>query len=213
MDLLLPDSTRPLRQASGPFKQKGWRGLGPGAYVAYQVNGSSQRCRDLTLGLSLRNIVDEQKLILQLHAGIWKQVCVCHLPPYVGSESQQTIIVSEPKTQTLGNFAALVLVVIFLLGGELRHGSARMLSDRVWGLVIYVEDEDVFLGIREFIPSRRPAALEALPPANMERLASADFAVEMCRGVPLVGASVLQLVSRALSSSQAAEPSPRTSRS
>lgn len=66
-----------------------------------------------------------------------------------------------------------------------------MVSDReAQGLMSYadVEDEDVFRGIRDFIRGRALAALEAWPPAKMERLESAR--VWECPGYPPNGRRV-----------------------
>jgi hypothetical protein len=49
---------------SGPCK--GWGRLGVGAYVAYRLAGQGERARELDVGRVLRNVREEQRVVVHL---------------------------------------------------------------------------------------------------------------------------------------------------
>lgn len=83
----------------------------------------------------MRNLVDDQKGICPaVRWGLATGPCSCHVPLYIGTEGELTKDEAGRRAEALVKYAALVLQGELLLGGELRHGSARELSDRGWGL-------------------------------------------------------------------------------
>lgn len=109
--------------------------------------GSGQDCRDHIAGLVVRNAAGEQRMLLQPPVGVWRQVRACHFPIYIGSEGPQTTAVAERRAEALEKYTPLTAAVELLVGGQLRHGSARLLSHGGWGLAIEADEEGVFLGV------------------------------------------------------------------
>ena len=86
------------------------------------------------VGKVLKNLGNAQRVEVQPYKGVLHLVRVCHRPLFVGAEGQAT---TEPTGTIMKDsitYAALVLQVELLSGGELIHSAARTLSDRGWGL-------------------------------------------------------------------------------
>ena len=114
--------------------------------VAYQTMGNGPTARDLTVARVLRNLPEEQRVLVQPYKGVWRQVRVCHLPLFL---SQQGAVTTDPSSRGVEEsvrYSALVLQVELLVGGELTHSSAPTLSNRGWGLC--VEPEEVLAHFR-----------------------------------------------------------------
>ena len=102
--------------------------------MAYQTICQGPRRKDLSVGKVVRNHPEGQNVTVQPYKGIWKQLKVCHYPLSRAPDGTLTMsATSTPASETV-RYAALVLQVELLVGGEINHGSARALSDRGWGL-------------------------------------------------------------------------------
>ena len=53
-----------------------------GAFVAYQSVGNGPRARELDVGLVIRNLPQDERVLLHTYKSVWRQLRVCHYPLY-----------------------------------------------------------------------------------------------------------------------------------
>ena len=112
--------------------------------MAYQTKSQGPEAKYLSIGRIIWNDVAGQRVTLNPFKGIWKQLRVCHYPLYLAEGGTLTTEAKDKKAEATVLYAALVLEVELLSGGELVHGAARTLSDRGWGLKMEICDEIAF---------------------------------------------------------------------
>ena len=120
-----------LTPACGSAKvggRAGWGPLAQGARVAYQTKTTGPDKKNLTVGRVLINHREERRLTVQPYKGVWKQVRVAHAPRFQTRDGYSSVGADIAKENVL--YQALVLQVELLVGGELRHSSARLLEVR-----------------------------------------------------------------------------------
>ena len=131
----------------GTGRRKGWAGLSGGAFDAYQTVAHGPTEKELAVSKVIKNLPADERGLVQPYRGVWRQVRVCKIPLYFAE--QRGHVTTELSTRRLEDsvrHAALVLQVELLTGGELTCGSARMLSNSGWGLL--VEDAEQVVHIR-----------------------------------------------------------------
>jgi hypothetical protein len=125
----------------GVGRRKGWAGLTGGAFVAYQSVRNGPRAKELDVGLVIRKLHADERVLLHPYKGVWRQLRVCHYPRYRTEAGDLSTDPSPRQAEETVRYSALVLQVELLRGGELTYGSARTLSDRGWGLRVEVAEQ------------------------------------------------------------------------
>jgi hypothetical protein len=125
----LPEGARRAVKAG---RKSGWGPLARGAFVAYQTVPQGVKSKQLTVGGVVLNDRESSMVTVQPYRGKWGRVRIIHVPQYQ-TRNGYCDSPGKPAHEVIP-YAALVLQVELLKGGELMHGSSRSLESGGWGL-------------------------------------------------------------------------------
>ena len=102
--------------------------------MAYQTVPQGVKSKQLTVGGVVLNDRESSMVTVQPYRGKWGRVRIIHVPQYQ-TRNGYCDSPGKPAHEVIP-YAALVLQVELLKGGELTHGSSSCLESRGWGLLI-----------------------------------------------------------------------------
>ena len=116
-------------------RRTGFQDLSRGAMIAYQTKAKGPEAKELTIGRVLVNEKDRRMFSVQPYEAVWAGCKVVHRPQFQTPYGYTTVPNHIEAKESI-RYEAVVSQVETLSGGELKHGCARSLSDRGWGLLL-----------------------------------------------------------------------------